>query len=120
MRTNFKFTGMRVNKALREYANIKVGSFSKLLHANDEEGAVCDVEFRRTSPQHNGDVCYAEINLEAGGKLYRVSKEEPTFEKAIDKVKDDILAQLRGVKEKKRTLKVRGGAKAKELGRSIA
>jgi ribosome-associated translation inhibitor RaiA len=115
MKTNYKFTNTEPDTNLQEYAQTKVDAFEKLLSPKDFEGAVCDVEFRKSSHHQKGDVCYAEVNLEAGGKLYRVSKEEPTFEKAIDKVKDDVLAQLRKEKEKHRDQKIRGAGKAKEI-----
>lgn len=115
MKINFKFTDTEPDDKLRAYAETKVTSFKKLLGKKDIEGAVCDVEFRRSTKHQTGNVCTAEVNLEADGKLFRVSKDEPTFEKAIDKVKDDILHSLRAEKEKTDSLAKRGGRMLKKM-----
>lgn len=114
MQINIKFTGTQTDDELRVYAEEKVNAFDKLLSDEDFAGALCDVEFRASAHHQSGDVCYAEANLEAGGKLYRSSKEEPSFTKAIDKVKDDILSQLRREKEQRETAQRRGGLQIKE------
>jgi len=115
MKTNIKFTDMEPSNELRDYAELKVASFGKLLHEQELEAAVCDVEFKRDTHHQSGDVCYAEVTLEAGGKVYRVSKVEPNFEKAIDKVKDDVIAVLREDKERHKDSVRRGGREAKEM-----
>ena len=115
MKTNYKFTDTESNDALREYADEKITSFEKLLDEQAAAAAVCDVEFKRDTHHQSGDVCYAEITLETDGKLHRVSKAEPTFEKAIDKVKDDMLASLREDKGKVEDNIRRGGREAKEM-----
>ncbi len=100
MHTNIKFTGVAHDDALRAYAEEKVGTVAKLLDGAAYEAAICSVELRRDAHHQNGDVCYAEVTLEAEGKVYRVQKEEPSFEKAIDKVKDDLREQLREAKQR--------------------
>jgi ribosomal subunit interface protein len=115
MKINFKFTDTEVDNTLREYAETKVHAFKKLLGKHDISGAVCDVEFRRSTKHQTGDVCTAEVNLEVDGKLFRVSKDEPTFEKAIDKVKDDIIHSLRADKEKRESLAKQGGRILKNM-----
>ncbi len=115
MKINFKFTDTEPDDILRAYAEEKVMSFTKLLTDADIEGAVCVIEFRRSTKHQSGDVCTAEVTLEAGGKIHRVSKDEPSFEKAIDKVKDDILHSLRAEKEKGKHLLKRGGRMLKKM-----
>lgn len=114
MQVNIKFTGIDTSDKLRAYAEEKVAAFEKLLSDEDYAEAVCDVEFRSSTHHQKGDVCYAEVNLDAKGTLYRSSKEEPSFNKAIDKVKDDILSQLRREKEQRETALRRGGLQIKE------
>jgi ribosome-associated translation inhibitor RaiA len=115
MKTNYKFTDTEPDAVLRAYADTKVEAFGKLLSDEELEGAVCDVEFRRDTHHQNGDVCYAEVTLEAGGDVFRASKAEPTFEKAIDKVKDDIVASLRADKGKHADHFLKGAREAKEM-----
>ncbi len=112
---NFKFTDTDSDAALRAYAEEKVEAFGKLLREDDLEGAVCNVEFRHDAHHQSGDVCYAEVTLEAGGIIFRASKVEPTFEKAIDKVKDDVLQALRVEKQKREHNYMKGAREAKSM-----
>jgi len=118
MKTNIKFTGTEADEKLKTYTETKLNSFSKLLDEASEEAAVCYVEFRRDSKHQTGDVYTAEVTLEAEGKIYRVSKDEPNFEKAIDKVKDDILQALRVDKGKSERLLRKGSRLLKGMLRS--
>ena len=79
------------------------------------ESAVCDVEFRHDTHHQSGDVCYAEVTLEADGKVYRASKVEQSLEKAIDKVKDDILQELRVEKQRREHNFMKGAQQAKGM-----
>jgi ribosomal subunit interface protein len=115
MQINIKFTDTPVDDRLRAYANEKVNAFTKILHGRELEATVCDIEFQRSTHHQTGDVCRAEVTLDTGSKVYRSSKEEPTLEKAIDKVKDDILAELRNDKGRARDLVRRGAATMKRM-----
>lgn len=115
MQLNIKFTDTERDDALKAYTDEKVLSFKKLLSDNDFDGAVCHVEFRRSTRHLTGDVCYAEVTLDAGGRQYRASKEESTLMKAIDKVKDDILAALRKDKTKAHESVIKGAVHAKQM-----
>lgn len=112
---NFKFTDTESDDTLRAYTESKVASFEKLLDQESADAAVCAIEFRRSTKHQTGDVCTAEVTLEADGKIYRVSKDEPTFEKAIDKVKDDIIESLRSEKGKIKSLVKKGGRALKKM-----
>jgi len=115
MKTNYKFTDTEPNDSLRAYAQTKVEAFEKLLSSDEADAAICAVEFKRSTKHLTGKICTAEVNLEADGKLYRVTKDEPTFEKAIDKVKDDILRSLRSDKEKSIEATRKGAGKIKKM-----
>lgn len=115
MKTNYKFTDTESDDTLRVYAQTKVDAFEKLLTTEHAEAAICAVEFRKSTKHNTGDICTAEVNLEADGKLYRVTKDEPTFEKAIDKVKDDILRSLRAEKEKNIEANRKGAGEFKKM-----
>jgi len=115
MKTNIKFTGTDSDEKLKEYTQIKLDSFSKLLDKESENAAVCYVEFSKDTKHQTGDIYTAEVTLEADGKIYRVSKSEPTFEKGIDKVKDDILQAMKVDKGKKERLLRKGSRAIKEM-----
>jgi len=115
MKINIKFTDTEVNDKLREYAESKVSSFEKLLGDTDPNAVFCYIEFRRSTHHQSGKVCTAEVTLEANGKIYRSTKVEPKFEKAIDKVKDDIIQALRVDKGKSRDLLRKGSSEIKNM-----
>ena len=114
MKTNIKFSDVDQSDSLKNYAQQKIDSFAKFIQGEELEAAICDVEFRKSTHHQKGDICVAEVTLETGGKVYRATKHEPTLEKAIDKVKDDILQALRSDKEKSKTKFVKGAATVKE------
>ena len=115
MKTNIKFTDTESDDTLKAYAETKLDSFSKFLDEKSVEAAVCYVEFRRSTKHQTGKVCTAEVTLEADGKIYRVTKDEPNLEKAIDKVKDDILQALRVDKTKSKHFFRKGGRMLKKM-----
>jgi len=118
MKINVKFTDMEHDDALREYALAKIGSFAKLIDDSFLEDAVCEIEFKKDTHHQTGNVCSAEVTLEVNGKLYRSTKAEKRHEKAIDKVKDDILQELRVRKQKRQHKFLKGAKKLKEMVRS--
>lgn len=115
MRINIRFTDTERDEQLRGYVEEKVSSFAKLMADREFDAAVCNIELKHSTHHHTGDVCYAEVTLEVEGKVHRSSKEEPTFEKAIDKVKDDILQSLREAKERTEHKFIKGAQKGKEM-----
>ncbi len=115
MKINIKFTDTEIDNKLREYAESKVNSFTKFLGSTDPDAVVCYIEFRHSTHHQSGKVCTAEVTLEADGKIYRSTKIEPKFEKAIDKVKDDIIKSLRVDKEKNKDMLRKGSAEIKEM-----
>lgn len=115
MHINFKFTDTPADERLRQYALEKIEAFSKVIHGKHIDAAVCYVEFRKSTHHHTGDVCSAEVTLEVDGKVYRCVKEEETFEKAIDKVKDDILESLRAERGRARDLIRKGTRMMKRM-----
>lgn len=114
MKTNIHANGIDINEKLKGYIEEKANAFTKLLREETADAAICDIELKRSKHQ-TGDVCTVACTLEADGKVYRVSKDEPTFEKAIDKVKDDILQSLRADKERSGDLYKKGAGKIKEM-----
>jgi ribosomal subunit interface protein len=115
MKTNIKFTGIEPDNELKEYAQKKAEAFGKLLKNKNQDAIFCYIELRKLTKKQKGDVYTAEVTLEAEGKVYRASKDEPNFKKAIDKVKDDILRELRVDKEKNMHLYKKGAKMLKKM-----
>jgi len=114
MKTNFKFTDTEHDEKLRTYTQTKLDSFEKLLGKEDADAAVCVVEFKG-SKHHSGDICTVEVTLKVHGETHRVTKDETTFKKAVDKVKDDMLRSIKGNKEKNLTVKRKGCGRIKKI-----
>ena len=119
MQINIKFTGTVHDDVLRAYAEEKVHAVAKLLTPTVFDAAICSIELQRDARHQSGDVYHAEVTLEAEGKVYRVRKEEQSFEKALDKVKDDILQELREAKERHEHLLHKGNTRIKEEIRGV-
>jgi ribosomal subunit interface protein len=111
---DIKWTNVVRDEDVRAYVEEKVRACEKMLHEESVAGAVCAVELEKSAHHHKGDVFRAEVTLEAEGKVYRVSKTEPTIRKAIDKMKDDLIQALRVDKHKKEHLFMKGARKIKE------
>lgn len=90
----------------------KLGQLDKFLHSAGS--AICEVEFEKVSPQHNGQVHRVEANLTIDGVLYRSDAVEESFEKAIDEVRDQLDKKLRRAKDKQVTMDKQAGLVMKE------
>ncbi len=115
MKINIKFTNTEVDDNLKKYAEKKVSSFEKLIKHEEQEASFCYIEFSRSTHHQKGDVFTAEVTLEVAGKIYRSTKNEPKFKKAIDKVKDDILQALRVEKQKNEHKFKKGAREVKKI-----
>ena len=114
MNINIKTTRIELTDELMDYTYKRIEACEKLI-GHDTNSAVCDVELAQTRNQRSGPIHYAEANLEVNGTLYRATAEEHSIEAALDKVKDELLRELRRSKRKKLTLVRKGGTRAKEL-----
>lgn len=114
MNISFKATQTELTAEIKDYAERKVEDVAKLLNG-DRETAICDIELAHSRPQQTGPVFYAEVNLQAGGSLYRATAEEESFEAALDKVKDELFKEIKRDKEKKKDAVRKGGAVAKDM-----
>lgn len=119
MITNVKFTDMTHDETARAYAEEKFSSFAKLMDEAAYAAAVCDVELKRITRHQSGEVWYADVTLKADGKVYRASREEGRLEKTIDKLKDDILQELRVGKQKHEHSFKKGAQQIKEMVREV-
>ena len=120
MKTNIKATSMQLTAAISEYLAKRLSALDKFVDAADDS-AMCYVEVGKVSKHHkSGDVFRAEINLHIGGKSFRAEAEESDLYAAIDKVKDEMVAELRTSKTKRLNLLRRGGQKIKKMLRGLS
>ena len=104
MQINLKATQLELTKALKDYIQLKVDMLEKYL--GDVQVLNCDFEIEKAvGDQNKGKIFRAELNLEVPRDLLRVDKTEADMYKAIDKVKDHMVLQIKKYKEKKRDKK---------------
>jgi ribosomal subunit interface protein len=109
---NFKFNDLPEAQALRSVVEQKCATLGKYL--NDAGSIVCDFEFSKIAPRQHGQIYHTEANVAVDGMLYRAEATEESFEKAIDKIRDELDRELRVAKERQNTRLVQGGRKVKE------
>ena len=113
---NLKATNVELTSALKEYVEEKIGSLDRFLERWEREGAIeAWVEVGRTTRHHQkGDIFRAEVTVRMPGKtVLRAEEEDIDVRTAIDKVRDEILREIKRHKEKK-TAERRGKGKRKE------
>lgn len=87
--------------------------FAKLAKLCDENAMLaCEIEESIAAVRAGGRY-RAEGNLSAGGKLYRAEATHETLEGAVDRVRDELMAELRKARGKDRGMLKRGGALVK-------
>jgi ribosomal subunit interface protein len=104
---------IELDEKLEEYLHSKLEVFEKFV--GDTTDMKCEVELNKVGHSTKGDVHYAEINLFTPTIKLRATAEKETIEAAIDKVKDDIVRELKRAKKKERRLFRRGAAKLKSI-----
>ena len=112
IRKNVKATNMELTQEVSDYLDKRLESVEKLIDPNDTS-AIFDIEVEKLTGQQTGEILRAEINLQITGKHLRAEATEQTLLNAIDKARNEMLAELRKAKNKKRRLLRRGGTAIK-------
>lgn len=114
LKQHVKATNIELTEAISDYVEKKIGVLEKII-AKDLE-ALAEIEVGKTSHHHNkGDVFRAEVNLTMGDKQLRSVAVENDLYKAIDKVKDGIVREVKNAKGRKESLIKRGHRKIKGM-----
>jgi len=110
-----KATNLELTLAISRYVNKKLTALGRLVRAQDES-AHAEVEIEKTTAHHrSGDVFRAEINLHIAGKRFRAEVTTNDLYAAIDAMKDEIERALESHKDKRLTLRKKGGQKVKSM-----
>lgn len=110
---NYKATNTELDQDLQNLLEAKLSSLEKFIQ--DETDVKCDAEFEQVAPHNNGDIYRVEVNLWLKGTLYRADATCEQFEKAIDKVRDELDKELRRAHKKQHSLFKRGGRRLKTM-----
>lgn len=114
MNINIKTTGVTLSPAISDYVAKRLKKVAKI--AGRDPSVVCDIELGRTTEHHQkGNIFRAEIHIVGAGKNAYASAEEDDLYSAIDKVRDEILRELKSGKGKRISLIRRSGARVKNM-----
>ena len=114
MNLNIKATNITLNADTEGYLEKKLLSMKKIVDL-EADNVFAQVELAKNSEHHRrGLIFRAEINLRANGHNFRAVAEEEDLHAAIDKMKDELMREVKGGKEKWLTKARKGEAKAKK------
>lgn len=114
MNINIKTTNITLTPAISDYTSKRLEAIKEFL--KNDTTVRCDIELARTTTHHkNGDIFKAEIHIVGKDKDLYASAEEVDLYQAIDRVRDEMLREVRTSKEKKISLLRRGGAQIKNI-----
>ncbi len=117
--TNLKATHITITPDIQSYLDKRLSSLEQFI-GKDDSGVVCNVELERFVRHRRGDVFRAEITMSTRDGLYRAEAKGESIEAAIDKVKDEVVRELRRKKRKRTHLSRRGGAILKDFTHSLS
>jgi ribosomal subunit interface protein len=110
---HYKYHGIEEAKALTDSVDQKMQSLNRFM--TREVSPMFEVEFQRLTTHQSGRIYRVEANLSMNGTLYRAEAVENSFEEAIDKVRDELDAELSRAKDRQTTLRKRAGRALKSL-----
>jgi ribosomal subunit interface protein len=110
---NLKTKNIEIDEETKDYLAKRIKKFDTFI-ADDTSPAIADIELERMTGQQSGRIFRAEVNLKIGDRYLRAEEEAENIREAIDKMKDEMVRELRDAKEKERTQTRDGARKAKE------
>ncbi len=101
MKTTIRTNHIELTEAIRNYIEEKIGTLDRFLHEKEAVLADARIEVGKPSQHHHtGPVFEAECNIHIGDTLLRATTNDADLYAAIDKLKDEVEAQMRKHKEK--------------------
>lgn len=110
---NLKTKNIEVDDETRDYLAKRIKKFEKFIDENASP-AIADIELEKRAGQQSGRIFRAEVNLKIGDNYLRAEEEAENIREAIDKMKDEMVRELRDAKEKRRAQARDGAREAKE------
>lgn len=118
LKHHIKSTNLEMTEAISDYLAKRLDTLDKFIDKEIE--ALAKVEVGKTSHHHHkGDIFRAEVNLNIGGKNFRAVAETSDLYAAIDKMRDEIVAEVTKSKRKSLHLLRRGHQKIKNMIKGI-
>jgi len=91
---------IELTPAIQDFIEKKIGSLSKYAGGVEKSNARVEVSLP-SRHHHNGEIFYAEANLNFGGTLLRAETENKDLYAAISEVRDALQEQIKEFKSKK-------------------
>lgn len=114
LKKHLKATGIELTDAIKEYVEKKIGSLERII--SDEMEALAEIEVGKTTQHHHkGEIFRAEINLTLDKKQFRAVSVETDLYAAIDKMKDEIVGEVKKSNRKRFHLLKKGHQKIKAM-----
>lgn len=107
---------IEINESIREYIEKRIDSLEKLFSGVDDEDIKVDFRTGKVSNSRNkGDNFFSEIKIVTPKKNYGAKAEAEDLYESVDKLREEIFNKISDSREKKRTLFLKGAAKAKRM-----
>lgn len=118
MKVKILFKGMESDRQLEEYAEERIKLLEKLL--KNESETFCDLRLGKDNNHHrHGKIYFAEAKIRSPKKNYGARFEAESLTEAIDGLKDELSKKIRRHKDKKISLRKKGGKIIKDFLRKI-
>lgn len=115
MNITVKSTHQDLTLSMRELVEEKLSTLEKMVGGSNAPATLsCEIE-QSMSVERAGSKYRAEGNLSVDGKLFRAEATSGTLEGAVDRVRDDLMRELRQSRGKERGFLKRGGAALKRM-----
>jgi len=117
MKVHIQTVGIDLTDALESYIEKKFELVKRLLARPDSRGAVsARIEIGKTTKhRHAGELFKAEAHITLGKHQYNAEEVKDDLYAAIDAVKDELSREITAHKDRKQTMKTRGGRKLKKM-----
>ena len=113
--TNIKATNLELTEAIRAQIENKVEHIFKFIHT-DRENVQVHAEIEKTGTRtEKGEVFRAELGINIVGNSFRAEDMDGNLYAALDKVRDQIVRQIKYDKSKKMDFVRRGARRLKKL-----
>lgn len=111
---HLKATGIELTDAIRDYVEKKIDALQRII--SDEKEALAEIEVGKTTEHHHkGEIFRAEINLTLDKKQFRAVSVQSDLYSAIDKMKDEIVGEVKRSNRKRFHLLKKGHQKIKSM-----
>ena len=103
-----------LDTSLKDHIQTRIGTLDRLLKHDTE--SFCDLRIGKNSGSHkHGKIFFAEAKIKTAKKNYGAKSEGESPIEAIDELKDELSKKIRRHKDKKVSLRNKGGRMMKDL-----